>query len=723
PTGATSDWTEEDQSGSRIGPYKLLQQIGEGGMGVVYMAEQVEPVKRRVAIKIIKPGMGSKRVVARFEAERQALAMMDHPNIARVLDAGTTPAGLPFFVMELVHGLPITEYCDQKQLAPAARLELFIQVCQGVQHAHQKGIIHRDLKPSNLLVAEYDERPVPKIIDFGVAKAISQQLTEKTLFTEFGQIIGTLEYMSPEQAKRNQLDIDTRSDIYSLGIVLYALLTGETPFGQQRLQSAAWDEMLRIIREEEPLRPSVKLSGSQRLDEVAVKRQMEPSRLMSSVRGDLDWIVMKSLEKDRNHRYATAHEMADDLARHLASLPVLARPPSLADRTLKLARRHHKGLLTTGVVLLVMLAAWVWATGQARRARMQREAAVRAHEMGLAVAMQNSSRSLGQASSTPLGQAADWDAVEGGRVLIEQLLEQGAVNDDLLTQAQELLTEMKQAREQRDWAELLEEVLLANATKMTLASWQQMESRIRAMFRKHGIDLDKTPPPEVAEQIRNHRFQTQLVDALELWIGTRGQMQMMGGPILTAADMQPWADAMYVADDDPLRTGVRRQLYSRSLSADALDALVAESNLDEHTPRTLAWLAVTYVSSQAPQRADEIFQYALQRFPQDAMLNYDYALVLKIRGDTLNKQAQTLEADGDQDAADELHQRAKVNYQQSIRLYNRCVALRPDVAGFWFNMAELLDHVDEPEAAAEARARGEACPSEPATPNFTGSRS
>ncbi len=277
----TIDQPSAGQPGTQIGPYKVLQQIGEGGFGVVYMAEQSEPVQRRVALKIIKPGMDTRRVIARFAAERQALAVMDHPNIAKVHDAGATDSGRPYFVMELVHGVPITQYCDEQHLSPKERLDLFIPVCYAVQHAHQKGIIHRDLKPSNVLVALYDDKPVPKVIDFGVAKATSQKLTEKTMFTQFGQVVGTLEYMSPEQANLNQLDVDTRSDIYSLGVLLYELLTGTTPFDRQRLRSAAFDEMLRIIREEEPPKPSMRLSTNDTLPAVAATARV--SRAQSRV--------------------------------------------------------------------------------------------------------------------------------------------------------------------------------------------------------------------------------------------------------------------------------------------------------------------------------------------------------------------------------------------------------------------------------------------------------
>jgi serine/threonine protein kinase/WD40 repeat protein len=385
---------------SRIGPYKLLQQIGEGGMGVVWMAEQTAPVRRRVAVKVIKPGMDSAQVLARFEAERQALALMDHPNIARVLDAGTVgpvcrtgpdagsagqtgpgsegparqagPTGRPYFVMELVKGVPIGLYCDEHRLTPAERLALFVPVCQAVQHAHQKGIIHRDLKPTNILVASYDGRPVPKVIDFGVAKALGRQLTERTLFTGFGSIIGTLEYMSPEQAEFNSLDIDTRSDIYSLGVLLYELLTGSTPLDRKRLSQAAIMEALRVIREEEPPRPSTRLSESKEsLASISAQRHTEPTQLARLLRGELDWIVMKALDKDRGRRYETANGLARDLERYLADEPVEACPPTAGYRLRKFARKHRAVLSTvTAFVALLLLAAGVstWLAVQAKRA-------------------------------------------------------------------------------------------------------------------------------------------------------------------------------------------------------------------------------------------------------------------------------------------------------------------------------------------------------------------
>jgi serine/threonine protein kinase/WD40 repeat protein len=380
-------------TGDKIGPYKLLQQIGEGGMGVVYMAEQTEPIKRQVALKIIRPGMGTRQVIARFEAERQALAMMDHPHIAKAFDAGVTNSGRPYFVMELVKGVPITDYCDQHRLGLRERLQLFMPVCQAIQHAHQKGIIHRDIKPSNVLVANYDDHAVPKVIDFGVAKAVDHRLTEKTMFTEVGQVLGTIEYMSPEQAKLNQLDVDTRSDIYSLGVLLYELLVGETPFDRKRLRSAAFDELLRIIREEEPPAPSSRLSTSATLPSIASNRQSEPKRLCTVVRGELDWIVMKALEKDRTRRYATANGLRADVERYLEGDPITAAPPGNLYRLTKFVRRHRVVAATSFLIAASLLLAIVGTSiGMVRAYNAKARADAEAHAAELARGRAESAR-------------------------------------------------------------------------------------------------------------------------------------------------------------------------------------------------------------------------------------------------------------------------------------------------------------------------------------------
>jgi serine/threonine protein kinase/tetratricopeptide (TPR) repeat protein len=349
--------TAAEPVGTSIGPYKLLELIGEGGMGAVYMAEQERPVRRKVALKFIKPGMDTKQAIARFEAERQALALMDHPNIAKVLDAGSTEGGRLYFVMELVKGVPITDYCDANKLTLRGRLELFIQVCQAVQHAHQKGIIHRDLKPTNVLVTLHDGTPVPKVIDFGIAKATSgDRLTERTLFTNYAQLVGTPLYMSPEQAELSGLDVDTRSDVYSLGVLLYELLTGTTPFDRKRLGEVAHDEIRRIIREEEPPKPSTLLSTlGEALTAVSNSRGTEPKKLGQLVRGELDWIVMKALEKERKRRYDSVSSLAVDLRRHLDGEAVGAHPPSASYRMRKLARRHRSLLAGSAVVAAVLI--------------------------------------------------------------------------------------------------------------------------------------------------------------------------------------------------------------------------------------------------------------------------------------------------------------------------------------------------------------------------------
>ncbi len=355
--GVTVDAARTECPGMVVGPYKLLEQIGEGGFGVVFMAEQTQPVRRKVAVKVLKPGMDTRQVVARFEAERQALALMDHPNIAHILDGGATASGRPYFVMELVRGIPITDFCDQNQLPVGERLELFMSVCQAVQHAHHKGIIHRDLKPTNVLVTMHDSTPVVKVIDFGIAKAKGQQLTEKTLFTNFAQMIGTPLYMSPEQAQMSGLDIDTRSDVYSLGVLLYELLTGTTPFDKERLQTVGYDEIRRIIREEEPAKPSTRFSTiGQASATLSANRRSDPKQLRRLLRGELDWIVMKALDKERSRRYQTASAFAADILRYLHDEPVEACPPSAWYWLSKFARRHKTAMAVAAAVLLA--ASW-----------------------------------------------------------------------------------------------------------------------------------------------------------------------------------------------------------------------------------------------------------------------------------------------------------------------------------------------------------------------------
>jgi len=423
---STLDQTGPSSAGS-FGRYRLLQRVGEGGMGEVWLAEQTEPVRRQVALKVIKAGMDSAQVVARFEAERQALALMDHPAIATVFDGGTTPQGRPYFAMEYVKGEPITTYCDRHLLSTRERLGLFTQVCEGVQHAHQKGIIHRDLKPSNVLVTIQDDRPVPKIIDFGVAKATAQHLTERSLFTELGVLIGTPEYMSPEQAEMGSLDIDTRTDIYALGVLLYELLTAALPFDRKDLRQAGIAEIQRIIREKEPPRPSTRITQpGPASTEAAKNRHTEPRRLVSELRGDLDWITMRALEKDRTRRYQTANALAADVHRHMNNEPVSAGPPSAAYRAGKFVRRHRFGV-TTAVALVLLLAASALALGvQAQRIARERDRANHEAE----AARQVSDFLVG------LFRVSDPDQARGNTVTAREILDRGAskIDQDLRTQ-------------------------------------------------------------------------------------------------------------------------------------------------------------------------------------------------------------------------------------------------------------------------------------------------
>lgn len=419
--------------GGCIGAYKLRQRLGEGGMGTVWIAEQEQPVKRRVALKVVKAGMDSDQIIRRFEAERQALALMDHSNIAKVLDAGTTEQGRPYFVMELVRGEPITKYCDSVQLPIRDRLVLFTQVCAAIQHAHQKGIIHRDIKPSNVLVMIQDGQPLAKVIDFGVAKALHQKLSDRTMYTEFGSVIGTLEYMSPEQAELSAMDVDTRADIYALGVLLFELLTGSTPLDATRVKSATIIEMLRLIKEEEPPTPSTRLvQSSASLEKLAAQRRTDPTRLAKTVRGDLDWIVMKCLEKDRTRRYETARGLARDIERYLHDEPIEACPPSVRYRVGKFTRRYRKALITASAFLSLLLFSLVFSTVWAIRAMQAEAVALRARdqtEKARRDAVSNHVKAVREATIAKLAkQRADEEAAIARAVTT-------FLNDDVLGQA------------------------------------------------------------------------------------------------------------------------------------------------------------------------------------------------------------------------------------------------------------------------------------------------
>ncbi|MEO2018710.1 MAG: serine/threonine-protein kinase [Fuerstiella sp.] len=662
---------EVEREGKQVGPYKLLQQIGEGGMGVVFMAQQIEPIKRRVALKIIKPGIDTREVIARFEAERQALALMDHPNIAKVLDAGTTAQGRPYFVMELVNGVPLTEYCDQHNLSTTERLKLFAAVCQGVQHAHQKGIIHRDLKPGNVLVADYDDQPVPKVIDFGVAKATNQQLTEKTLFTQLGQIVGTLEYMSPEQAKRNQLDVDTRSDVYSLGIVLYELLTGETPLNRQSLRAAAFDEILRMIREVEPVLPSRKLSDSKQLDSVAAHRCVDAGRLTAIIRGDLDWIVVKTLQKDRSERYVTAQELSDDVTRHLNDLPILAGPPRMMTRVRKFAKRNSWPLLAGTSVLVLLLSAVCWYTHMA--GNVQHQVADRSERVSQAI--EAASLALGQAMNSPVSSSAEWTVAEAGMQRIRDLISEGEVTIDAKNRAESLIAHGEESHAERDIAVRLENVLIMSASHPDLKSWQRMEEELRQLFADHGFNLDSEDPQVIATKIKTHRFAKRFSDILELWIGTRASMSGMGGPAATREILQPWTDAIYAADDDPLRTGIRRLIcIAQPVTEEKLRKLTKDVDLTTRSPRTLTWLASVYGMAGMFDEGNQNVRETLRRHPSDVMLNFDYGFSL-------------------------YHQK---RWHEAARMYSQAIALRPDAAGIWQMLGMALEKADELDNARDA---------------------
>ncbi|HEX5103446.1 MAG TPA: serine/threonine-protein kinase, partial [Pirellulaceae bacterium] len=597
----TFDQPVTENPGTQIGPYKLLQQIGEGGMGVVYMAEQKEPVERRVALKIIKPGMDTRQVIARFEAERQALAIMDHVNIARVLDAGTTEQGRPYFVMELVHGVPITKYCDDNHLTPRQRLELFVPVCQAIQHAHQKGIIHRDIKPSNVMVTLYDGQPVPKVIDFGVAKATEQKLTERTLFTQYGTMVGTLEYMSPEQAEMSALGVDTRSDIYSLGVLLYELLTGSTPLTHKRMKEAAYAEILRMIKEEEPPKPSTRLSDSgEALASISANRHTEPAKLSKLMRGELDWIVMKTLEKDRNRRYETANGFAADVQRYLDDEPVQACPPSAWYRFRKFARRNRRAVITTTVLVVAMLIA-VGAVGGsigwASRDRAARQAAVE-QEAGLATKEAERWQEQGK-----------WPEALSAVKRAEGLLAGSG--------SAELRDRVHQLRKDLEMVLRLEELRLPDPDGK---SFQLGDDAAYAhAFSDYGIDVASLPAVEVAARIRARpAVAVALAIALDDWANSRTPNDEAGARKLTALAQ--------AADPDPWRRQVRQAAQQNDTKA--LAGLAASPELVRQPPTSLLILTSALRRVRLWNLYTQVLRQAQRQYPGDFWINFYLGVAL-----------------------------------------------------------------------------------------------
>jgi eukaryotic-like serine/threonine-protein kinase len=618
--------------------YKLLEEIGEGGMGTVWMAQQTEPVKRTVAVKLIKPGMDSRAVLARFEAERQALALMDHPGIAKVLDGGVTPDGRPFFVMELVKGTPLTRYCDERRLTPHERLGLFVPVCQAVQHAHQKGVIHRDLKPSNVLVALYDDKPVPKIIDFGVAKATGQQLTEETLHTGFGAVVGTVEYMSPEQATFNQLDIDTRSDIYSLGVLLYELLAGSPPFTKNELEKAGMLEMLRVIREQEPSKPSAKLSTADGLPTLAANRGTEPAKLTRLVRGELDWIVMKALEKDRNRRYETANGFAMDVQRYLADEQVLACPPSAAYRLRKFARRNKGGLTVAALVLFFLMllgsgAGWMVRNREARQARAGGQIELILTEVD------------------QLEKEQKWPEALAAARRAEAVVAGGGADPATERRVRERLKDL-------EFIDRLEQIRMQQTTLFGRDfDHAGADREYHRAFREYGVDVEAQAVEAAVERLRMRpALAMPLAAALDDWALARWSSRR------DAAAKRLVAVARAI-DPEPLRDRFRATWFKpASEGGDELGRLAESIDIRAHLPTTLQLLATKLEWANYPDAALRLRRDAQRAHPGDFWLNATLAYQLLGRKD----------------------------FEGAVRFYTAAVAARPWATAALTNLGNAL---------------------------------
>jgi tetratricopeptide (TPR) repeat protein/serine/threonine protein kinase len=677
PAATVDDVTIAERPGTAVGPYKLLEQIGEGAFGAVFLAEQAKPVRRRVALKVLKPGMDSRQVIARFEAERQALAIMDHPNIAKVFDGGTTPSGRPYFVMELVKGVPITEFCDHNHLAPRQRLELFVSVCEAVQHAHQKGIIHRDIKPSNVLVTLHDTTPVVKVIDFGIAKALGQELTEKTLFTGFAQMIGTPLYMSPEQAGQSGLDVDTRSDIYSLGVLLYELLTGTTPFDKERLRQAGYDEIRRIIREEEPVRPSTRVSTlGQTATSVSAQRHSDPKRLSQLLRGELDWIVMKALEKDRNRRYDSAAGFALDVQRYLADEPVAACPPSAWYRFGKLARRNKTALTVAGLLLCAMAAlgggvGWVVRDRAARQAKTANDLELTLERAELLQGQGKRAEALAALDRADLlaGEVPADQARDARRAALKERLDAEARDQEFLARFEDIRLRVQSG---------------VNVEGNHFTGYAAFPE-IRDALRRYGIDLGVTLPAEAAARLaRPEPVRRNLVAALD---------ECLHQPPGDARTRQWLVAALAAADSDPWRQRVRKAVAGRD--GEALEQLAREASVRQQPPSFLLLLAhalpvrmkeARLEFLRRVQRANEgdfwanhalASELAANGRPAEAVRYYTAALALRPKnpGVLLNR-GMALRAAGEPDAA--------------VADYRQAIDQTPGYAAPHFNLAQVL---------------------------------